>query len=145
MDASEEAPSTKLRRGTPISPAPRHVARPSVLLVDPDRFGRSSLARALVSGSCDVTVIDDVPSAMVALGGEPPHVVVTEVAGLEIEALLHAMAVRHPVVPVVAWTRVPRANVEHLMRSAGVASFDVLAKASRTVDVLATVRRLVAG
>jgi CheY-like chemotaxis protein len=122
------------------------VARPSVLLVDPDRFGRATLARALVSGSCDVTVLDDALSAVKALSGsELPHVVLTEASGLEIESLLGALVARHPEIPVLVWTRLPRANVELLVQTAGVPTFEIVPKSARPADVLAALRRLVAG
>jgi CheY-like chemotaxis protein len=122
------------------------IARPNVFLVDPDRFGRSSLARALVSSSCDVTVLDDATAAIGHLARHAaPHVVVTEVSGLEIEALLGAFRRGCPDVPLVIWTRTPRANVELLLQTVGVVSFEIVAKTARAADVVAVVRRLAGG
>ncbi len=143
-----EAPSSVLPRAAVASaPVRPRIARPSVFLVDPDRFGRSSLARALVSASCDVTVLDDAAAALAQLARreEAPHVVVTEVVGLEIEAFLGALHRGCPDVPLVVWTRVPRANVELLMHTVGVVAFEIVAKTSRAADVVATVHRLVSG
>jgi hypothetical protein len=142
-----EAPSSVLPRAAVAPPRARiPVARPSVFLVDPDRLGRSSLARALVSGSCDVTVLDDAVAAIAQLAnGAAPHLVVTEVAGLEIEALLAALRRSCPDVPLVIWTRTPRANVELLMQTAGVGSFEIVGKTARAADVVAALRRLVGG
>lgn len=122
------------------------IARPSVYLVDPDRFGRSSLARALVSSSCDVTVLDDAPAAISQLARHAaPHVVVTEISGLEIEALLAAFRQGCPDVPLVIWTRTPRANVELLMQTVGVVAFEIVPKTARAADVVTAVRRLAGG
>lgn len=143
-DLFVEPSSSVMPRAGETARARRVVGRPSVLLVDLDRFGRASLARALVCGSCDVTVLDDASSAKAALSGsELPHVVLTEATGLEIEALLAALVARHPEIPVVLWTRLPRANVELLAQSAGLAAFEIVPKSARPADVLSAVRRLV--
>ncbi len=144
LSFDDAPPDSTVRRShaPPRSPAP---ARPTVFVVDPDRFGRASLSRALVSGRCDVNVLDDAASAVAALSAqEPPNVIVTEVTGIEIEALLAAVLTCAPTPALIAWTRLPRANVEHLMWGAGVVSFRVVPKAARTADVVTIVRSLAA-
>lgn len=119
------------------------VARPSVILVDADRFGRASLARALVQAQCDVTVLDDAAEVIRALESpEPLDVVITDIDGLEIESMLRALRRIRPTVPVIAWTKSARAVAEHVLMTASIATYDVMPKAARSAEVIELVRRL---
>jgi CheY-like chemotaxis protein len=121
----------------------QRVARPSVILVDPDRFGRASLARALVQAQCDVTVLDDAGDVIRALeSAEPLDVVITDIDGVDIEALLRALRRIRPTVPVIAWTKSARAVAEHVLLTASIAVFDVMPKSARSVEVIDLVRRM---
>jgi hypothetical protein len=53
-------------------------AKPSVLLVDPDRIRRSTLARALIRAQCDVTAVDAVEEVIDALGGTSVDVAIVD-------------------------------------------------------------------
>jgi len=133
---------------TPPSPRPRpalSLARPAVILIDPDRFGRAALARALVQGQCDVRVLDSADEVCEALRSEEPiHVLITEVDGLEVEAMFACLVERRPDLPVVVWTSSPRAVVEHLLHTARVANYDVMAKSSKSAELIELVRTLAA-
>jgi CheY-like chemotaxis protein len=119
------------------------LARPSVILVDPDRFGRASLARALVQAQCDVTVLDDIGEVIRALeSDEPLDVVITDIDGIDIESLLRALRRIRPTVPVIAWTKNARAVAEHVFLTASITTFDVMAKTARSAEVIDLVRRL---
>ena len=119
------------------------VARPSVILVDADRFGRASLARALVQAQCDVTVLDDAAEVVRALeSSEPLDVVITDIDGLEIESMLRALRRIRPAVPVIAWTKSARAVAEHVMMTASITTYDVMPKAARSAELIELVRRL---
>jgi CheY-like chemotaxis protein len=121
------------------------VARPSVILVDADRFGRASLARALVQAQCDVTVLDDAADVIRALeSSEPLDVVITDIDGIEIESMLRALQRIRPNVPVIAWTKNARAVAEHVLMTASITTFDVMPKAARSAEVIELVRRLAA-
>jgi hypothetical protein len=128
-------PTTRRRRA--------HVVRPAVAVVDGDRFGRSSLARALVQAQCDVTVLDGVGDLVKFLeGSDPLDVLVTDVDCDEIEAVLQSMQRLRPEVPVLAWTKSARAVAEHVLMTASVETYDVVARTARTSDVIELVRRL---
>jgi CheY-like chemotaxis protein len=151
MDAetSEYEVPAVLRDAPPPPPPERtytrrkNVLRPAVALVDGDRFGRSSLARALVQAQCDVTVLDGVVDLVKILEGtEPVDVLVTDVDGLEIELVLEAMQRLRPEVPVLAWTKSARAVAEHVLMTASVETYDVVARNARTSDVIELVRKL---
>ncbi len=140
-------PPEALRASTPPKPPPLapRPARPSVILVDGDRFGRASLARALVQAQCDVTVLDSASEVVTALAsGEWLDVVITDVDGVDVESMLRALQRLRPTTPVIAWTRATRAVAEHVLLTANVASFEIIAKASRTSEVIELVRRFAA-
>ena len=120
-----------------------HVVRPAVALVDGDRFGRSSLARALVQAQCDVTVLDCVADLVKILEGtDPLDVLVTDVDDNEIDGVLEAMGRFRPEVPVLVWTKSARAVAEHVLMTASVETYDVVARNARTADVIEIVRKL---
>ncbi|MEO7094565.1 MAG: response regulator, partial [Polyangiales bacterium] len=136
LPATVKRPSSETKRV-------HRVARPSVILVDPDRFGRASLARALVQAQCDVTVLDDATEVIRALeGNEPLDVVITDIDGIEIDSLLRALRRIRPAVPVIAWTKSARAVAEHVLLTAAVTTFDIMPKNARSAEVIELVRRL---
>ena len=143
-----EVPSIKTAP-PPAAPATRRIqriSRPAVILVDADRFGRASLARALVQGQCDVTVLDGSPEVIAALSTHDAlDVVVTEVDGFDVDSMLRALVHHRPDVPVLAWTKAARAIAEVVLTSAGVQRYDVMAKSARAGDVVELVRRLAEG
>jgi CheY-like chemotaxis protein len=127
----------------PVLQAPVNFARPVVILVDPDRFGRAALARALVQGRCDVRVLDSASEVCEALAsGDDIHVLMTEVDGLEVELMLAALVANRPDLPVIVRTNSPRAVVEHLLHTAGVANYDVMAKSCKSAELIELVRTL---
>lgn len=137
-DSSEALPEDLAAR----SVARLVVSRPAVVLVDADRFGRASMARALVSGRCDVRVFDDVATAIEALAStDHSFVIVVEVTGVDVERMLGALVARHPEAPIIAWTRAQGADVAKMFVRAGVKRFEVVAKSARASVVLENVRR----
>lgn len=124
----------------------RKVARPAVILVDADRFGRASLARAMVQAQCDVTVLDDVGEVMKVLeSNEPLDVLVADVDGIEIDPLLRTLVRLRPDVPVVAWTKSTRAIAEHVLMTNSVQHYEIVPKGARSAEVIEVVRRLAEG
>lgn len=122
-----------------------------VALVDPDRFGRASLARVLTGGRCDVSAYDDVASLVSDLGspaggadragGGRFDVVVVAVdrvpaatltgrrAGLSFAALL-------------AWTRRPADAVAAELAGCEVAKCAIVTASTRSTELLEVLRNL---
>lgn len=113
--------------------------RASVILVDPDRFARSNLARTLITGACDVAAAEgplDIRSHdgrldVAIVNMEIPDVatVVSAILATEPEARIIAMA-----------TDVPSA--ETLLRAARVRNYRVIPRTTRGNDVLDLVKNL---
>lgn len=119
------------------------ITRPAVVLVDADRFARASLARALVQGRCDVTVLEGLADLLPVIEGtEPVDVLITDVDGAEIDGILQAMQRVRPEVPVLAWTKSARPVAEHVLAIADVGAFEVLGKTCRSAEVVDAVKRL---
>jgi CheY-like chemotaxis protein len=124
-----------------------HVARAArvpriVLMIDPDRFGRASVARALVRERLDVLVRDGANDAIPTIEGDEPFDVVLLDADVEgIDAILHGLARRRPDVRVVLRTAGPLSAAELVGRRAGVAARALgrATKPNAVVEALRTV------
>ncbi|MBL8720882.1 MAG: hypothetical protein JNL79_33145 [Myxococcales bacterium] len=75
-------------------PSERGPPRLRVLLVHADRLARVGLARALVSGGCDVTVVETVVD-LASILDELPDVAVVDLAN-EVEPVIEEMVRRNP-------------------------------------------------
>ena len=146
----EEPPSAQIPRSVPRAPSiPRIIARkerPSILVVDSDRFKRSALARTLVQFRCDVTVLDGGDEAVaVASGHDPIDLLVLDVDAPGASKLLEALVYSRPGVPVLAWTNAPTAAAEHVARMAGVRSVAVVGRTALNADLNEALVRLLDG
>ena len=75
-----------------------------ILLVHADRLARARLARALVSGGCDVTVVEAVVD-LASILDELPDVAVVDLAANEVEHVLEEMVRRNSGLRVLALSR----------------------------------------
>ncbi len=143
IEFPRDAPPPDLEPMPPPKRVEMSESRPVVILLDTDRFGRAALARALVQGRCDVQVLDSPAEVVEVLRGNAPvHVLLTEIDGLELDAIFAALVETRPELPVIVRTKSPRSVAEHLLRTAGVANFDVIAKSSKNTEVIELVRTL---
>jgi CheY-like chemotaxis protein len=148
LDDEEEPPSAEIPRVVPTAPSiPRFVVvrkeRPSVLVVDGDRFKRSALARSLVQARCDVTVLDGGDEALTAISGsEPIDVLVLDVDAPGAAQLLDALVASRPDVPVLAWTSAPPSAAEHVARMAGVRATAVVPRNALNAEINEGLRKL---
>jgi hypothetical protein len=121
----------------------RSSLRLSIVLVDGDRFGRASLARALVQGLCDVTVVEIEDAVSVVESDEPIDIVITDIDGIDVEPMLHALRRVRPRVPVLVWTKSARAVADHVARTCNLARFDHISKVARSAEILLKAHALV--
>jgi len=150
IEDEEEPPSAQIAHTVPKAPSmPRIHARkdrPAVLVVDGDRFKRSALARALVQARCDVTVLDGGDEAIATIAGpDPIDVLVMDVDDEGAAALLDALVISRPDVPVLAWTNATPAVAEHVTRVAGVRACAVAGRSALNSEISEALRRLLDG
>jgi hypothetical protein len=135
----------RLPTGLTSPPVSGARVRPSVLLVDANRFQRSALARALVADGFDVRVSETVASLAAELSSsEPLHLVVVDTDHPQIEALLERLVDSRPDLPVLATARA-FGPATATLRAAGVQAFDVRLKDAPMDDVLGLIKRTVRG
>ena len=149
-------PSPPLSEEPPPSSMPRPIARitarvPStprvrtnvlgVLLVDGDRVGRTSVARALLREHWDVTVIDTMTDLAGALdSGDPIDVAVVDAAHPATHALLEAIARSRPDVIVVARSAdAIRARAQLI--DLGIVRFDVRSREAPAEELVDAIKR----
>jgi len=129
VPSSRSVSSSPRLRGTHIG----------LLLVDPDRVGRTTLARALVRAGANVTVADSIAELESALeDGENFDVALVDAYHPTAPAILSALVRRMPHVVVVARSREATSTREMLTRL-GVLRFDVRshdAPAEELVDAM---------
>lgn len=153
---TEPAPADHASENIPVAPAfprapsvpriPLRATRPSVLVIDGDRFKRSALARALVQGRCDVTVLDGGHEAVNAIqSDELIDAVILDVDAPGAEELLRTLVNARPDTPVLAWTNAPLAVAEHVTRVAGVRSCAVVPRNALNAEVHESLSRLLPG
>lgn len=136
LAASSPAPSSS------TAPARSGVRfRASVLLIDPDRFARASLARTLISASFDVVAAEG-PLDVRSVDGEV-DVAIVDMRHPESAAILGALMARSDSVRVIGLTS-DAASAEALFRAAGVRSYRVAPKSMRAGELSELVRRLAA-
>lgn len=146
--AGDDTPSVEIEiapvpRAPSVPKIPLRATRPSVLVIDGDRFKRSALARALVQGRCDVTVLDGGDEALSTLtSSEPIDVVVLDVDAAGADALLAALVTARPDTPVLAWTNAPAAVAEHVTRVAGIRACAVVPRNALNAELHDAVNRL---
>jgi hypothetical protein len=151
--SSEPAPST-----TPPFSGPREVlarvavqqappsskptgARMRVLLVDPDRVGRTALARALVRAHSVVTVVDTIAELDGCFaGGETFDIAVIDAHHPSADALVSNLTSRLPLVAVVSRSG-DAAATEALLVSRGVTRFEVRSRDAPAEELVVAMRR----
>lgn len=134
-------------RGLPASlpgtePRSSSRARLRMLLVHSDRFARASLARHLVAGGCDVTVIEsftDIATIVDAL----PAVALVDLAARDVEQLLQGLVVRNPRLHVLAILALG-VDAEAILEAARVESYETVLRPVRGPELMDTLRRLAA-
>jgi CheY-like chemotaxis protein len=146
----KEPPSEQIPRTVPKAPSMPRITirreRPSVLVVDGDRFKRSALARTFVQLRCDVTVLDGGDEAIAAISGtDPIDVLVIDVDDAGATKLLDALVAARPEVPVLAWTNAPAAVAEHVTRVAGVRACVVAGRSARNAELSEALHKLLDG
>lgn len=117
----------------------RHRARLRLLLVHSDRFARATLARNLVSGGCDVTVVEtlvDVATIVDSL----PSLALVDLAARDVAPLVSALLARNPILKVLALLR-PGLD-EQVLRDAGVTAWDVALADTRPAQLVERLRTL---
>lgn len=117
----------------------RHRARLRLLLVHGDRFTRATLARHLVAGGCDVTVVEtfvDVATIVDTL----PSMALVDLAAPDVRGLLGALLARNPVLKVLALSR-PGAD-DHVLRDVGVTAWEVALADTRPASLVEMLRAL---
>ena len=130
--------------GATLPPPSGMRARRSVLLVDADRFGRASLARALVGGACDVRVCDDAPAAAAAIASpEQFHVAVVDMDHPALDDILRELVSKRPALPVIGRAR-SMGEATARLAEMGVATFDVRLKLESFENLLERIHRATA-
>jgi hypothetical protein len=125
-------------RGTPSGFVDRRV---SVLLIDPDRLARASLARALVNAKFDVSGLDSTVQVPEAMKGRRERVVAILSARQDsLGIVMRPIAIAHPELPCVAWTETAPAVAKSILAESGVQRYAVVSKAASLVDVVAAIR-----
>lgn len=145
----DELPSVELEiapvvpRAPSVPRIPLRATRPSVLVIDGDRFKRSALARALVQGRCDVTVLDGGDEAMSAItSADPIDIIVMDVDAAGSDAILATIVTARPEVAVLAWTNAPASVAEHVARVAGVRACVVVPRSALNTEIHDSISRL---
>jgi hypothetical protein len=162
-DASGAAPFpklrasvTNLRRTTASAPmrsatvptsasAPLEALPPSVVVVEPDRMTRASLARVLVGARFNVSVLENVSELWPWMREHPERVVaVIDIMAEGVHTALQPVAASHPTMSVVAWTDAAPALVEIALSSLGLTHCGFAPKAGAGAQVVDRVRALCA-
>ena len=133
----------------PIAPVTTHAPSATrvrakslgVLLIDGDRLGRTSVARALLREQWNVTVIDTMADLEAVLGSaDPIDVAVVDAAHPAAHALLETVARICPAVTVVARSSDTIRARAHLL-DLGVARFDVRAREASAEELVDAIKR----
>lgn len=128
--------------------SPRSVGSPdssrgslSVVLVDGDRLGRTSIARSLLRARWDVTVVDELSELQAMLDtGEAIHVVVIDTAHPAAQPVIELLRKDRPEAVVVARSNDAirsRAHLAHL----GVKHFDVRPREASAEELVDAIKR----
>jgi hypothetical protein len=138
-------PPTSLTRSVRQPPTSGAAPKMAVVLIDADRVGRTSLARALLRGACEVLVADvpaDLETALDA--ADPVDVALVDANHPAALAIVQLLAQRRPGVPVVVRTG---DSVGTLARLAQVtaAKIDVRPRHAAADELIDAMRRVLAG
>jgi hypothetical protein len=116
--------------------------RVGVLLVDADRVGRTTLARALLRAQWEVTVVDSRAELDAALeSGDPVHVALVDATHAHAQAVVEALARVRPDVAVVARSG-DSIRTGALLAHLGVAKFEVRSREAPAEELVDAVRRI---
>jgi hypothetical protein len=144
-------PPTSLTRSVrqpPTSgPAPHSARAPkmAVVLIDGDRVGRTTLARALLRGECEVMVADlpaDLEAALDA--ADPVDVALVDANHPAAIAIVELLAQRRPGVPLVVRTGDPVGTLARLAQVTA-AKVDVRPRHAAADELIDAMRRTLAG
>jgi hypothetical protein len=126
-------------------PSSRQRPRLGVLLVDADRVGRTTLARALLRAKWDVTLVDspeDLASALAA--PEPIDAAIIDAQHPAAHAVVEKLARERPAAAVVARSADP-ARARGLLGELGVVRFDVRSRDAPPEELIEAVKRSASG
>lgn len=125
--------------------SPRVKPQLSVVLVDADRVGRSTVARALLREKWDVTAIETVAEMVAALqSGEPVDLLLVDGHHGDADAMLEAVLSARPGVAVVVRSG-DAARSRGLLTALGAERFDVRSHDAPTEELLEAARRTLDG
>jgi DNA-binding NtrC family response regulator len=117
----------------------------AVLLVDEDRVGRATLARALLRAEVNVSVIETLDELLTTLAAaEPIDALLIDAAHPEAQAMIETLIGRRPGVAVVARTS-DAGRTRALLAHLAVTKFDVRSREAPGEELIDTVKRLVGG
>jgi hypothetical protein len=120
-------------------------AKQAVLLVDPDRVGRTTLARALLRARWDVTVIDSKAELdEVLAGAEPIDAVIVDAQHASARAVIETLGVARPQIAVVARSN-DAAKTGGILGDAGFTRFVVCPRDAQSDVIIEAVRRALEG
>jgi hypothetical protein len=136
--SSDEPPT---QRPSAKAPAARRL---SVLLIDGDRLGRSSLARALVQARIDVRVADDATGAAEALDdlASPVDVVLADADAADFDRVVVRVQLRRPGLRIIARARPPASAHESGTRPVRPGVAALVWKTTRAADLIEQLRAL---
>jgi len=116
-----------------------------VLLVDPDRVGRTSLARALLRGRSNVTLVDTVEDlAAVINAGDVVDAALIDVTHPGVHTIVEVLVRHRPDVVVLARSR-DAGRTRALLAQLGVTRCEVRSREAPAEELIDALRRLVAG
>lgn len=137
--ASLPRPIARLRPRRASSP--RVKPQISVVLVDDDRVGRSSVARAMLREKWNVTAVDTVPELVAALqAGEPVDLLLIDAHHADAEAMLEAVLSARPGAAVIVRSG-DAARSRGLVVALGAERYDVRSHDAPTEELLEAARR----
>jgi len=117
----------------------------AVLLVDEDRVGRATLARALLRAEMNVSVIETLDELLTTLAaGDPIDALLMDAAHPEAQAMIETLIGRRPGVAVVTRTS-DAGRTRALLGQLAVTKFDVRSREAPGEELIDAVKRLVGG
>lgn len=123
--------------------SPRVKPHLSVVLVDADRVGRSTVARALLRQKWDVTAVDSVAELVAALqAGDPVDTLLIDGHHADAEAMLEAVLSARPNVGVVMRSGDP-ARARGLLAALGAERYEVRSHDAPTEELVEAARRTI--
>lgn len=117
--------------------------KPRVLLWEPNRLLRSTLARSLVGARCDVVAPDEKGALRDALAAtDSLQALIIDADETALAELLLLVTTHRPDLPVVVWTDRPAPAIAAICAKARIVRCAIVAKDTSTPDVIQAARRL---